>query len=138
MQLKTIKLIFLIAGIYDIILGLMTLFLTDYLAVLLDTPTPSPLLFPQATGLFLIALGYLLIYALKDIKKYAFIGFASLFVRYSFVLIIILTVMTQTVEIIYLFIALTDFITGTLLLVTFFSKEIDMKDFIKLNFQDPK
>ncbi|MHA1991582.1 MAG: hypothetical protein ACXACX_15030 [Candidatus Hodarchaeales archaeon] len=133
MELRTIKLIFIIAGIYDIILGLMTLFLTEYLAILLKNSVPSPLLFPQATGLFLLALGYMLIYATKDIKKYAFIGFASLFVRYSYVVIIILTTITQTVDPIYLLIALTDFITGTLLLATFFSNEIDVKDFFEFN-----
>ena len=72
-----IRLIFLIAGIYDLILGFVTLFLTEYLSILLNIPVPNPLLFPQVSGLFLIALGYMLIYATKDIKKFAFIGLAS-------------------------------------------------------------
>ena len=132
-ELKTIKFIFIFAGVYDIILGIFSLFLTDYLAVLLNIPSPRPLIFPQISGLFLIALGYLLLYATKDISKFAFIGFASLIVRYSFVLIVILTILTQKIELIYLFIAFTDFLTGSLLLTTFFSKEIDVGSFFNFN-----
>lgn len=130
MQIRTIKLIFLIAGVYDIILGIGSLFLTESLSNFFNTPIPYPLLYPQVIGLFLLALGYMLIFAAKDIKKFAFIGFASLFVRYSFVLIILLTSMSQTVDFIYFVIAFTDFLTGTLLLISLLSKEIEIKEFL--------
>ncbi|MFX0065929.1 MAG: hypothetical protein ACFFC7_27505 [Candidatus Hermodarchaeota archaeon] len=111
------KVAFLIGGIYDIILGISSLFLTNFLATLFSVSIPDPLIFPQVTGIFLIVVGYFLIYASRDARKLAFIGMGSCIIRFTFALIVFLTWFTQGIEVFYLLLALTDILTGTLILL---------------------
>lgn len=115
MNLKVSRMIYIFAGIYDIILGLIALFLIEDLSELIGIAIPTPLIISQTLGLFLIAMGYLLIYASTDIVQYAFIGIISAFVRISYVILLLISAIYETIELVYIFIGLGDGITGFLL-----------------------
>ncbi|MFX1533534.1 MAG: hypothetical protein ACFFDI_04800 [Promethearchaeota archaeon] len=114
---RYLKAAFIIGGIYDIILGISSLFFTNFLATLFSVSIPDPLIFPQVTGIFLIVVGYFLIYASQDARKLVFIGMGSCIIRFSFALIVLLTWFTQGIEVFYLLLGITDTLTGFLILL---------------------
>lgn len=124
---QTLKLAFLIGGIYDLILGFGLVFIPDIvielIRVFFQFTKPDNMLFVQLTGLFLILIGYLLIYSCQDVKKYAFIGFGSTFVRFSYFIIAVFGLIGGNLETPYLLISFTDFLTGLFLLLTLLYNE---------------
>lgn len=113
---RPLKVAFLIGGVYDIILGIGLLFFVDLLAKLLDASKPEPRIFAHLVGLFLITVGYFLLYAAQDPRRLAFIGAASSLIRLLYALLVVLTWINQDIETLYLITALTDVITGLMLL----------------------
>ncbi|MFQ5980407.1 MAG: hypothetical protein ACE5OZ_19905 [Candidatus Heimdallarchaeota archaeon] len=113
---RPLKIAFLIGGIYDILLGISLLLFIDLLAELLDAAKPEPRIFAQLVGLFLIAMGYFLLYAAQNPRRLAFVGAASALIRLLYALLVIMAWITQDIETIYLITALTDVITGLMLL----------------------
>lgn len=114
---RFLKIAFLIGGIYDILLGITLLTMPVGVAQLFGVSPPTDIIFVQVTALFLIFVGYYLLYAIQDVRKMAFIGYGSSFVRLGYAVIVILGVINQTVETGYLMVAMTDTITAIILLV---------------------
>jgi hypothetical protein len=114
---KYLKTAFLIGGIYDILLGIPLLIMPVGVTELFGVSPPTDIIFVQVAALFLIGVGYSLLYAIHDVQKMAFVGYASSFVRLSYTVIVVLGIFNQTVENGYLLTAITDFITAIILLV---------------------
>lgn len=108
---------FVIGGIYDIMLGIGLVFFVDLLSEILDEPKPEPLIFAQVSGLFLIVIGYFLLYAAQNPRKLAFIGAGSVIARISYAIIVLSTWILDEISAIYLFFGLADTLTALLILL---------------------
>ncbi|MFW9856362.1 MAG: hypothetical protein ACFFFG_15015 [Candidatus Thorarchaeota archaeon] len=106
----------IIGGIYDLVLGVSLLF-PDLTAPILSINKPNPEIYSHVVGLFLIAVGYLLLVSSQDVKRLAFIGVGSCFVRLDFVFLVVLSWLTIGIETGYLLLAMTDTITAALILI---------------------
>jgi hypothetical protein len=110
---KFIRLGFFIGGIYDITLGLGVIFVPDLLLSIFKLTKPEIMIFVYSSGLFLLAVGYYLLYAcFHDVKNYFFIGVGSSLVRFTFTLIILLLWLIEGIELAYILVACTDTLTG--------------------------
>ena len=90
-DVKFIKLGYLIGGIYDIIFGLGIIIFPELLISFFQLTKPNIMIFVYVSGLFLLVVGYFLLYAcFHDVREYLFIGFGSSMVRFAFALIVIL------------------------------------------------
>ncbi|MFX0116448.1 MAG: hypothetical protein ACFFB3_17995 [Candidatus Hodarchaeota archaeon] len=118
-----LKFAFLFSGIYDIILGLALLFFVDPLSELLDFTKPEPPFFGHTLGIFLVVMGYFLIYAIQDPRKMAFIGAGSFVVRFAYSAIIFLLWFSQEIDTLYLLLGITDTLTGALILFALLATE---------------
>lgn len=115
---KFIRLGFFIGGIYDVLLGLGVILIPDLLMSLFQLSKPEPMIFVYSSGLFLLAVGYYLLYAcFHDTHNYLFIGFGSSVVRLGFGFIILFLWLTEGIELAYILIAFTDTLTGLLILL---------------------
>lgn len=114
---RYLKIAFLIGGIYDIIIGLSMLFLPDLTAILLNITKPEPVLWAQVMGLFLIIIGYFLLIATQDVRKFVFIGVGSVVIRLGYVALVILSLFTIGIEMGHILVATTDTLTAIILLV---------------------
>lgn len=112
-----LKIAFLIGGIYDIILGISMIFLSDFIVRLLNITKPEPMVLPYTIGVFLIIIGYFLIIATQDVRRLAFIGAGSCIIRFGYAFLAVLAYFTQDLEAGYLLMASTDTITAIILLV---------------------
>ena len=112
-----LRIAFLIGGIYDILLGVPLLFFPDLTATLLQVSKPDPLILPQITGVFLIIVGYFLLVATQDVRKFIFIGVGSAIIRLGFAALVVLTWLTLEIEMGYFTVAMTDTLTAIILLV---------------------
>ncbi len=114
---RYLKMAFFIGGIYDILLGVPMLFLPDLTATLLDITKPEPMFWAQVIGLFLIGIGYFLLIATQDVRKFVFIGVGSAVIRLGYVTLVILSWFTIGIEMGYILVATTDMLTAIILLV---------------------
>jgi hypothetical protein len=114
---RLLKLVFLIGGIYDLILGIGVIFFSDFLIAFFNLTTPNNMLFVYLTGVFLTVLGYFQFYALQDVQKLAFVGFGAIVVRLFYAIIIVFTSFTIGIEHAYLVTAFTDVLMGLFLLI---------------------
>ncbi|MFW9915426.1 MAG: hypothetical protein ACFFGZ_07415 [Candidatus Thorarchaeota archaeon] len=115
---KILKIAFLIGGVYDLAIGIMLLVLPDILFEMLDATKPEDMIFAQLTGLFLLGVGYFLVYAAYyDVRKLAFIGLGSCLIRFAYAAIVILTLATDDIETGYVMTAATDIITALIILI---------------------
>ncbi|MHA2366050.1 MAG: hypothetical protein ACXAC7_18975 [Candidatus Hodarchaeales archaeon] len=115
---RFLKLAFLIGGIYDLILGINLLIFPDLSASLLNITKTDPEIMSQTNGLFLLAVGYLLIVASQDSRRLAFIGVGSCFVRLSYAFLVVIALITiENFETGYLIVALTDTLTAIIILI---------------------
>ncbi|MHA1236226.1 MAG: hypothetical protein ACTSQ9_01020 [Candidatus Hodarchaeales archaeon] len=74
-DVKFIKIGFLIGGIYDLLLGIGVLFFSDLMVDLFGITKPDNMIFVYISGLFLILVGYILIYAAyRNVEDFLFIG----------------------------------------------------------------
>ncbi|MHA1977238.1 MAG: hypothetical protein ACW98F_05585 [Candidatus Hodarchaeales archaeon] len=135
-DVKFIKFGYFIGGCYDLILGFCIIFLPDILISVFGFTRPTPMIFVYTSGLFLLAVGYFLLYAcFHDVSNYLFIGFGSSMVRIAFALIILLLWMTEGVDLVYILIAGADLFSGLLILLPilfsngFTRKKLWIKDF---------
>lgn len=117
MNERYLAITFVIGGIYDIILGISLLFFVDLLSEILDEPKPDPLIFTQVSGVFLIVIGYFLLYAAQSPRKLAFVGAGSVVARLSYSIIVLSTWLLDEISIIYVFFGLTDALTALLILL---------------------
>jgi hypothetical protein len=119
---------YLIGGVYDLLLGLTLslglFFIPDLISTIFDVPVPDPLIFPITTGLFLIAVGYYLVIASSDPLNYDFIAIGSIFVKFGYVLAIMLFLLSKSVDLAFIIFAITDFTTGIILLIPLTLKRI--------------
>ena len=115
---KFIKIGFIIGGLYDIILGIGVIFFSDLMVELFSITKPNNMIFIYISGLFLILVGYILIYAtFRNIEDFYFIGVGSFIVRISYFFIVILIWLTEGIEIAYVLVGCTDAITGFMILI---------------------
>ncbi len=115
---KTLKRVYIIGGVYDLVLGISILFFPDTLTAIFAVNKPDNMVFVYLTGLFLILVGYFLIYAaINDATKYIVIGMGSVLIRFSYALIIVVIFFIEGVESLYLLTALTDTLTGLMILI---------------------
>ncbi|MFX1283369.1 MAG: hypothetical protein ACFFB5_06930 [Promethearchaeota archaeon] len=114
---RYLKIAFLIGGIYDIVLGLPMLFLPDLTTTLLNVSKPEPIIWVQTIGVFLIIIGYFLLIATQDARRFAFIGVGSAVIRLGYAILTLLSWITIGIEMGYMFVAMTDTLTAIILLV---------------------
>ncbi|MFW9995052.1 MAG: hypothetical protein ACFFD4_23645 [Candidatus Odinarchaeota archaeon] len=112
-----LKIAYLTAGVYDIVLGVGLVFLAKPFSLISGVSLPDSLIFVQVSGLFLITMGYFLIYSCRNPKNFVFVGVGSAFVRFSYVMIIILALLVGTIESAFVFLAATDGLTGLFILL---------------------
>jgi len=126
---RFLKISLIIGGVYDLILGINLLFIPDILIYILDlinfsVSKPENMLFVQTSALFLIAVGYMLLYAAYYAPvKFAFIGMSSAVIRLGYALIVLFTAATKGVEPGFLLTAITDSLTGLLLILALIMTE---------------
>ena len=117
-DVKYLKIGFLIGGIYDLLLGIGVLFFSDLMVDFFGIKKPDNMIFVYISGLFLILVGYLLIYtANRNVEDFLFIGLGSCIIRFSYFLIVVLIWLTDGIEIIYVLVGCTDALTGLLILI---------------------
>ena len=114
---RYLRIAFIIGGIYHILLGLPMIISPDLVATLLNVTKPEPVFMLQIIGLFLVAVGYFLLFAIQDVRKFIFIGVGSAVVRLGYATLVILTLLTLEIEMGYVIVATTDIITAIILLV---------------------
>lgn len=115
---KIVKLAYLIGGIYDLILGLGLVFFADFMIKMMDVSKPDKMIFVHLSGIFLIVIGYFLLYSIPNVKYLAFIGFSSGVLRFSYASIVLFTYISIGIEDAYLLTALTDILTGLFLIIS--------------------
>jgi len=93
------------------------LFAPDLTASLLNVTKPEPIILPQTIGVFLIIIGYFLLIATQDVKRFVFIGVGSVVIRLGYATLVILTWLTSEIETGYILVAMTDTLTAIILLV---------------------
>ena len=114
---RLLKISYLIGGIYDSILGLVLIFFSDPIISFFEVSKPNHMLFVHTCGIFLLAIGYFLLFAaFHETGQYIFIGFGSAFVRLFFAIIALFLWLEGSIENIYLIFAFTDSLTGIFLL----------------------
>ena len=117
-DVKYLKIGFLIGGIYDLLLGIGVLFFSDLMENFLGIKKPDNMIFVYISGLFLILVGYILIYtANRNVEDFLFIGLGSCIIRFSYFLIVVFIWLTDGVEIIYVLLGCTDALTGLFILI---------------------
>ncbi len=117
-DVKFIKIGFLIGGIYDLLLGIGVLFFSDLMVDFFGIAKPDNMIFVYISGLFLILVGYILIYtANRNVEDFIFIGLGSCIIRFSYFLIVVFIWLTDGIEIIYVLVGCTDALTGLLILI---------------------
>jgi len=132
-KVQILKLTYIIGGLYDLILGSTLVFGLTWFGKTLSTilgPLPQPLLFGQVAGLFLMTVGYYLVYSSREPLNYVFIAVGSVFVRLSYGLLTIYTVLIlqQPIDALYILLAFTDTISGVLILVALlWNKALNLK-----------
>jgi len=117
-DVKFIKIGFLIGGIYDLLLGIGVLFFSDLMVDLFGITKPDNMIFVYISGLFLILVGYILIYsAYRNVEDFLFIGLGSCIIRFSYFLIALTVWLTDGIEVMYVLIGCTDVLTGLFILI---------------------
>ena len=67
---RYLRIAFLIGGIYDLVLGITLLIFSDFFVEFLNVTKPDNMIFTQINGLFLIAVGYFLIYSIQMFENW--------------------------------------------------------------------
>ncbi|MFX1253490.1 MAG: hypothetical protein ACFFCZ_17910 [Promethearchaeota archaeon] len=111
-----LKLSFFIGGIYNIVMGFILIFFYETLLSLFEIQH-TEIIFVQTTALFLIVVGYLLIYAVQNPRKLAIIGMTSVVTRLVYFITIIFNFISQGTEIVYLLFGLIDGIIALIILI---------------------
>lgn len=117
-DVKFIKIGFLIGGIYDLLLGIGVLFFSDLMVDFFGIAKPDNMIFVYISGLFLILVGYILIYAAyRNVEDFLFIGLGSCIIRFSYFAIVVFIWLTDGIEVMYVLVGCTDALTGLFILI---------------------
>ncbi|MHA1513633.1 MAG: hypothetical protein ACTSRJ_06180 [Candidatus Hodarchaeales archaeon] len=117
-DVKFIKIGFLIGGIYDLLLGIGVLFFSDLMVDLFGITKPDNMIFVYISGLFLILVGYILIYAAyRNVEDFFFIGLGSCIIRFFYFAIVVIIWLTDDIELMYVLVGCTDALTGLFILI---------------------
>ncbi len=115
---RILQIAFYLGGIYDLMLGIGVLFLSDLLISIFRITKPDNMIFVQLTGLFLLFAGYCLIYAAyNDVKKMAFIGLGMVIIRFIYLLVALFGVLSGELEFAFLLIGISDGIMALVILI---------------------
>ena len=129
---KFLQYSYLIAGLYDIFLGIGVFFLFDLIVIdIFQAVKPDPYLFVQVGGLFVFGFGYLLIITHKKAEEFVIIGFASGIIRIMFSFIVLLEILQSNLNFFYYLLGLSDLITGGLLLFALYKSNLLSFDLFK-------
>lgn len=111
-----LKISFLIGGIYNLLSGIILLLFWDALSSFFEAQRPNPI-FIQISALFLIVVGYFLVYAAQNPRKLVIIGVGSATTRLGYFLIALVTLISQDIEIVYLIFGIIDAIIAIIILI---------------------
>ncbi|MHA2175981.1 MAG: hypothetical protein ACXABI_14220 [Candidatus Hodarchaeales archaeon] len=111
-----LKVSFLIGGTYNIISGVILLLFWDSLFSIFKIHIPTPI-FIQITALFLIVIGYFLVYAAQNSRELFVIGVGSATTRLGYFLIALVSLIRQDIEIIYLIFGIIDALIAIIILI---------------------
>jgi hypothetical protein len=117
-KIEFLKASYLIAGVYDLLLGLFLIFLRNPFLHFINHKIPLIPILADSLGLFLLAIGFLLLSEIKKDEINIQIGLSSVFVRFSFSILVFYYFFFREIELLYIILAITDFLTGVLLLLS--------------------
>ncbi len=112
--MNLLKFSYLLGGYYDIVLGIGILFLYKFLFPIFLLPIPDEILFIQVIALFLLAIGFYLLYTSNKAEDFIFVGIGSIFVRFVFAILVLIKI--TEVDTGFIILATTDTITGLVIL----------------------
>ncbi|MFW9779524.1 MAG: hypothetical protein ACFFE8_11770 [Candidatus Heimdallarchaeota archaeon] len=107
---------FLLGGSYNLLSGIILLLFWDALFSFFSVNKPEPI-FVQITGLFLIVVGYFLIYAAQDPRELMIIGIGSVTTRLAYLVIVLVTLAVQNLDNLYLLMGIVDAAIAILILI---------------------
>ncbi|MHA2247065.1 MAG: hypothetical protein ACXADY_19125 [Candidatus Hodarchaeales archaeon] len=113
---RYLKASFLIGGIYNLLSGIILLLFWDSLSSFFEAQRPNPI-FIQITALFLIVVGYFLVYAAQNPRELVIIGVGSVTTRLGYFLITLVTFISQDIEILYLLFGIFDAFIAIIILI---------------------
>jgi hypothetical protein len=111
-----LKASFLIGGIYNILSGIILLLFWDSLSTYFEAQRPDPI-FIQIIALFLIVIGYFLVYSAQNPREMVIIGVGSVTTRFGYFLIVLVTLLSQDIEIVYLIFGIIDAFIAIIILI---------------------
>lgn len=123
-----LKISYQIAGVYDFLLGIGLLMLRTYLAQLLNMKPVTNEPIADALSLFLIGYGILLILESLGTNPNLNVGYVTIFIRLSFFLLILFNILFYQVEMFYIFLSLTDLLTGLFIAYAIYSSKREVRN----------
>ncbi len=111
-----LKVSFLIGGTYNLLSGIILLLFWDSLSSFFEAQIPNPI-FIQITAVFLIVVGYFLVYAAQNPRELVIIGVGSATTRFGYFLIVLISLIGQDIEIVYLIFGIIDVFIAIIILI---------------------
>jgi hypothetical protein len=111
-----LKVSFQIGGFYNILAGIFLFIFSDSFPSSIVAQFPNPI-FLQIIALFLIVVGYFLVYSSQNPKKLVIIGVGSAASRLGYFLIVLVSFFCQDLEIVYLVFGIVDACIAILILI---------------------
>ena len=111
-----LKVSFLIGGTYNLLSGIILLLFWDSLSSLFEAQIPNSI-FIQIIAIFLIVVGYFLIYAAQNPRELVIIGVGSATTRLVYFLIALVSLIRQDIEIVYLIFGIIDAFVAIIILI---------------------
>jgi len=111
-----LKVSFLIGGTYNLLSGIILLLFWDSLSSFFEAQIPNPI-FIQITAVFLIVVGYFLVYAAQNPRELVIIGVGSATTRFGYFLIVLISLIGQDIEIVYLIFGIIDAFIAIIILI---------------------
>jgi len=111
-----LKVSFLIGGTYNLLSGIILLLFWDSFSSFFEAQIPNPI-FIQITAVFLIVVGYFLVYAAQNPRELVIIGVGSATTRFGYFLIVLISLIGQDIEIVYLIFGIIDVFIAIIILI---------------------
>jgi len=111
-----LKVSFLIGGTYNLLSGIILLVFWDSLSSFFEAQIPNSI-FIQIIAIFLIVVGYFLIYAAQNPRELVIIGVGSATTRLVYFLIALVSLIRQDIEIVYLIFGIIDAFVAIIILI---------------------
>lgn len=115
--MNLLKTSYLLGGIYDLLLGLGIIFLRSFILSLFKQKNPSIPVIADSLGLFLVAYGFLLLREAQKTHPNIEIGATSASVRIIYFVFVVYYILTSSIELLYVLLALTDLVSGLFIFV---------------------